>query len=181
MKPTELLISEHNLIRQALDNFSLAVEKLEKGETPSREFLEKAVEFARSFADKFHHFKEEYLMFGYFAQKKSGALDAQIETLRHQHERGRNLIGEIAHSLDSYSKWEDAQTIMLLENLAAYTSLLRHHIHREDHVFYPMVDKELSDAEQQALLDEFKKEDAKTGGTTFENSKKLVMKMGSLL
>ncbi|GAB4330507.1 MAG: hypothetical protein Kow0099_01100 [Candidatus Abyssubacteria bacterium] len=180
MKPTEILAGEHSLIRQALDNFSLAVEKLETGERPPERFFEGAVEFARMFADKYHHFKEEYLMFGMLAQKKSGDLDSQIDSLKHQHERSRNLVTEIANSIAGYARGDEVHATMLIENLAAYTSLLRHHIHREDHVFYPMVEKELSKAEQEALMKEFKKEEEKQR-KTFEESKKLVREMGSLL
>jgi hemerythrin-like domain-containing protein len=181
MRPTEMLVNEHGVIRQALDSMSLALEKLENGERPPTKFFEKAVEFARAFSDKFHHHKEEYLMFGRLAQKKKGKLDAQIDSLRYQHERGRGIINEIEHSLSAYSEGEDATTIILMENVAAYTALLRHHIHREDHVFYPMVDKELSEGDQQYLLNEFKKEDAKTGGKSLDNGRKLAAEMGSLL
>jgi hemerythrin-like domain-containing protein len=188
MKPTEILISEHDLIRRALGNFSLAIEKLEQGERPPKEFFGKAIDFTRTFSDKFHHFKEEYLMFGRLAEKrkgpfslKNGAIDAQIDALRYQHDRGRNLIGEVANSLEGYAKGEDAQTMILLENFAGYLSLLRHHIHKEEHVFYPMVDKELSEVEQESLIEEFKKEERKLGDTVIEDSRKLVMEMGALL
>ncbi|RJP68028.1 MAG: hypothetical protein C4532_13395 [Candidatus Abyssobacteria bacterium SURF_17] len=181
MKPTEMLTKEHGLIRQALDNMHLAVEKLETGEKPPRQFFDKAVEFSRAFSDKFHHFKEEYLMFARLAQKKKGALDAQIDALRYQHERGRGIVNEIANSIDAYAKGEDAKTLILMENLAAYVALLRHHIHREDHIFYPMVDKELSKDDQKYLLDEFKKKESEDGGKAFANSQKLVQEMGSLL
>ena len=80
-----------------------------------------------------------------------------------------------------YDQGEDARTTILLENLAAYTSVLRNHIHKEDHSFYPLVDKEFSEAEQQSLLKEFHKEESKAGGQIFEESQKLVMEMGALL
>ena len=181
MKPTEMLANEHKLIRQALDSFSLAVEKLEREEKPPKEFFEKGVDFVRNFADKYHHFKEEYLMFGRLAEKKNGELDAQIDALRYQHDRGRDLIGEISNALDGYSRGENAPTTILLENLAAYVSLLRSHIHKEDHAFYPMVDEELSEEEQKILLDEFEKENSKTAGNVFEDSHKLVMEIGAMV
>lgn len=181
MKPTELLVSEHNLIRQALDSMHLAAEKIETGEKPPKEFFEKAIEFTRTFSDKFHHYKEEYLMFGKLAEKRHGELDAQIDALRYQHDRGRDLISEISNALEGYAQGEDARTIVLLENLSAYVSMLRHHIHKEDHVFYPLVDEILSEDDQQYLTEEFRSESEKTGGNTLEDSKKLLMEMGPLL
>jgi hemerythrin-like domain-containing protein len=180
-RPTEILMKEHDLIRRALDNFSVALEKMENGEKPPKEFFERAVEFAHSFSDKFHHFKEEYLMFARLAEKKSGAIDAQIDALRYQHDRGRDLIAEVSQSVGRYAEGRDAQATIILEDMAAYISLLRHHMQREDYVFYPMVDKELSAAEQQSLVDEFQKEDSKTNGKAFKNAQKLVTEMGALL
>jgi hemerythrin-like domain-containing protein len=182
MKAIDILLREHDLIRQVLDDLSIAIEKLEMDERPPKEFFEKAVEFARKFADEFHHFKEEYIMFGLFAQKKDGALDGQIDALRYQHERGRNFVVEIAHSLDGYAKGDELSTTTLLENLASYISLLRRHIHKEDHAFYPMVERDLTENEGGALLEQFKKEEERIGDKDFfENNSKLVHEMSSLL
>jgi hemerythrin-like domain-containing protein len=57
-------------------------------------FFENAVEFSRTFADRFHHFKEEHMHFVRLAQKRQGEIAAQLEALRHQHERGRELETE---------------------------------------------------------------------------------------
>ena len=181
MGPLEALRNEHGLIRQFLDNLALAVAKLEDEERPPKEFFEKAVEFARTFADTFHHFKEEHVMFVRLAQKKSGAIDAQIEALRHQHERGRNFIAAISESLDGYAAQQPIPTSRILENSAAYVSLLRNHIHKEDHVFFPLAQEELSGEEIEQLQAEFEKAGDKSGANTFEKSHKLVVDMGSML
>ncbi len=181
MAPLETLRNEHGLIRQFLDNLAMAVSKLEEEQRPPKEFFEKAVEFARSFADTFHHFKEEHVMFVRLAQKKSGTIDAQIEALRHQHERGRNFVTEIADSLDGYAAEQPIPTGRILESSAAYIALLRSHIHREDHVFYPMVQQELSEEEIDQLQVEFEKATEKSGSNVFARSHKLVVDMGSML
>ena len=135
MDPIEILMNEHGLIRNYLDNLTRAVTKLENGERPSRAFFEKAVLFSREFADKFHHFKEEYLMFGLLALKKGGAFDGPIGSLRYQHERCRACIEAISNLRDGYSNGDGIATTKLLENLAAYISLLRRHIHERDLLF----------------------------------------------
>jgi len=92
MDPIETLSNEHGLIRQFLDVLSIAGDKIENGQRPSEAFFEKAVDFARTFADHYHHFKEEHVLFVQLAQKKQGDVDAQLEALRYEHERGRSLI-----------------------------------------------------------------------------------------
>ncbi len=179
--PIEVLINEHGLIRQFLDNLAIAVDKLETDEGPPREFFEKAVQFARDFTDKFHHFKEEHVMFVRLAEKKSGVLDGQVDSLRHQHERGRNFIAEISNSLEGYAKGDDIQTTALLENLAAYIHLLRHHIHKEDHMFFGMVKREFSESELQGIMDLFDKENQKGNVKSSEDGRRLVQEMAELL
>jgi hemerythrin-like domain-containing protein len=181
MDPLETLSNEHGLIRQFLDNLSMAAGQIERGNRPSAAFFEKGLDFARTFADRFHHFKEEHVLFVRLAQKKAGEIDAQLEALRHQHERGRELITGISNALDGYIACDPSKTADLLEKMAAYASLLRHHIHTEDHVFYPMARKLLSADEMAQLEKEFDKERAKGGADTFERSHKIVIDMGSIL
>jgi hemerythrin-like domain-containing protein len=120
-------------------------------------------------------------MFVRLAQKSAGAIDAKVDMLRYQHERGRNFVNEIANSLDGYEKGDSVKTTALIESTAAYISLLRHHIHLEDHVFYPLAEETMSPQEKQSLLEEFEKENKRSGEKTFEECHKLVVDMGTLL
>ena len=181
MDPIETLANEHGLIRQYLDVMSMAAEKIENGSRPSSAFFEKAVDFARTFADNYHHFKEEHVLFVQLAQKKRGEVDAQLEALRYEHERGRSLVAGIESALPGYEANDSIKTGELLENIAAYVSLLRHHIHVEDHVFYPMARKTLTNKEFEALAPEFKRATDKLGADTFERSHKMVVDMGSMV
>ena len=181
MDPIETLSNEHGLIRHFLDNLTLATEKIENGQHPSEAFFEKAFEFARVFTDEFHHFKEEHVLFVQVAQKKRGDVDAQLDALRYEHVRGRNLIASMDKVLPGYAAKDPIKTGELLENLGAYASLLKHHIHVEDHVFYPMAKGVLSDAEFAAIAREFTKQHDKQGHDTFERCHKMVVDMGSIL
>ncbi len=181
MDPLEALSNEHGLIRQFLDNLTIAAGHIENGRRPSVAFFEKALEFARGFADGYHHFKEEHVLFVRLAQERRGEVDAQLDALRHQHERGRELVAGIGRALEGYAAQDATKTAELLENMAAYASLLRHHIHIEDHVFYPMARKTLGGDAMDRLATEFVKERERHGGDAFERHHKLVVDMGSIL
>ena len=181
MDPIETLSNEHGLIRQFLDVLSLAAEKIEDGQHPSEAFFEKGVEFARTFADHYHHFKEEHVLFVQLAQKKQGEIDAQLEALRYEHERGRSLVTGIETAIPGYAERDPIKTGQLLENMAAYVSLLRHHIHVEDHVFYPMTKKTLNEQEFEAIAQEFDKQHEKHDHDTFEKCHKMVVDMCSIV
>jgi len=181
MNPIETLSNEHGLIRHFLDNLSLATEMIENGKHPSEAFFEKAFTFAKVFTDEFHHFKEEIVLFTQMAQKKRGEVDAQLEALRHEHERGRNLVASMRKALPGYASKDSIKTGEMLEYLGAYTALLKHHIHIEDHVFYPMAVKTLTDNEFEIIAGEFAKQQEKHGSDTFEKCHKMVIDMGSIL
>lgn len=181
MNVLQTLVHEHRLIRQYLDNLAFAVERLEHGSKPPREFFENAVLFAREFVDKYHHFKEEHQMFVMLAQKEQGKHDPAIDTLRYQHERGRTIVAAIEQAIAGYASGDDNAMLAILENTAAFGALLRQHINREDSVFYPLAKKALSPADMEQLQQEFRKADEKVGPDCFARNEERVEKMEALL
>ena len=180
MEAVEILRREHDLIRQFLDHLSVAQIKMEQGQSPPVAFFQKAVEFARTFADKYHHFKEEYLLFTRLAMKKDGKIDAQLETLKYLHERGRSLIQGIDNTLEGYRQGGEVPRIEILENIAAYNALLRQHIRQEDRIFLLMAVSTLSLQEDRELVEEFHREEEKMGDRFFERSRRLLQEMDEL-
>ena len=63
MKPTEILIKEHDAILLMLKILDAVSTRLENNEQVSPEHPSQIVEFIRVFADKCHHGKEENLLF----------------------------------------------------------------------------------------------------------------------
>lgn len=175
------LMEEHHLIQQFLDKLQIAKMGIEEGKKLPIVFWQKSIEFARTFADKYHHFKEEYLLFALLAMKRKGELDGHIESLRYSHEQGRNLINELAAALKGYQKNQEAANISILENLSAYNSLLRAHIHKEDHIFFLLAAREISAEEHKELENAFEREREKLGGRIMEEAKGILAEMESVL
>jgi hemerythrin-like domain-containing protein len=172
MKATKVLIQEHLLILQVLESLSEAKDRIEKGGGPDRVFFDQAIEFSKTFSDRFHHFKEEFLMFGLLAQKEGGGLDLEIGALRYQHERCRSFIRGMEASLKGYAEGDELSITSLLENLSPYVSLLRRHIQQEDGLFFPMVDTFLTEEDHLYLLGRFEKEEERFGGRDFFHASK---------
>jgi hemerythrin-like domain-containing protein len=181
MDPIEILRNEHGLIRRFVDLLSVAVTRLEEDDPPPRAFFDNGIEFVRGFSDGFHHKKEELVMFVQLAQKKNGAIDGQIEALRYQHDQGRGFIKAIAGALDGYAKEDPNDTAIVRENAAAFASLLNHHIHTEDHIFFPMSRESMTAQELEALGSKFEKVQEVHGADTFERYHKLVVDLDLML
>ncbi len=167
MEITAKLIEEHMVILKGVGYLKLARKTLETCGQPPVGFFENAIPFFRNYTDKYHHYKEEYLMFGFLARKKDGAIDLEIGSLRHEHEIGRMCIKEIENSLPGYSKNSEIAIAKLLKNLSSFISILTRHIYKEDRLFFPMVEKELSPGEKQVLGEQFDKEEASLGKKAF--------------
>ena len=181
MDPIEILRNEHGLIRRFVDLLSVAVARLEVDDPPPRAFFDNGIEFVRGFSDGFHHKKEELVMFVQLAQKKNGAIDGQIEALRYQHDQGRGFIKAIAGALDGYADGDLNATAIVRENAAAFASLLKHHIHTEDHIFFPMAQETMTSDELETLGRKFEKVQDVHGADTFQRYDKLVVDLDAML
>ncbi len=155
MHVTRVLIQEHVLIKQVLHLLDRSRQALEAGDPVPGLFFEKAVTFCEQFADQFHHFKEEFLLFGMLSYKKQGELDTAMGVLRYQHERCRQSIARIRTALPRYGENDEMAATRVLENLGVYVSLLHRHIGMEDRIFFPMAEQFLSREEADSLQEQF--------------------------
>ncbi len=155
MHATRILTKEHVLIKQVLDLLDESRQALETGIPVPMIFFEKAGIFCSEFADRFHHFKEEFLLFGLLSYKKQGELDTAMGALRYQHDRCRQCMAQITRALERYEKNDEMAVTLVLEHLSVYVSLLHRHIHTEDHLFFPMAEKSLSTEENDSLTGQF--------------------------
>jgi hemerythrin-like domain-containing protein len=177
----EILVEEHHLILRGLDLLTTAAERIVRNQHPPKEFFEKAVGFTFHFTNKFHHYKEEIVMFGMLAQKHEGEIDAEIERLRSQHSALHDYMNEISRSLDAYSENMESEVRRLHRNLSDYIETLRRHVNAENTIFYPLVAKTLSGDEMQWLAEEFEKYAAKEGPDAMKRHQVLIEEMAELL
>lgn len=176
------LTKEHGKILQGLDYLCQARGFLEKNRQPPRKFFETAIQFFSEYADRFHHYKEEYLLFTFLASKKEGAIDLEMGSLRYQHELNRDCLAKIEKSLSGYERGSEIAVTTLLKNLAAFISILRRHIYREDSLFFPMAVTELEDDEKMLLQQQFNdEEEAMDARGITMNNKTLLEEMAVLI
>ncbi len=181
MNAIETLQREHDLILEFLGQLSTAVERIVTSQGPPKEYFEKALDFCRVFADQYHHFKEEYVMFGLLAQKHDGALDGEIARHRDQHEECRTLIQKTSQSLDGYSRKLDTAARTIHRSMSDYVITLRSHIRSENEILFPMVEEALSQEEAEGLLKEFAAYEAKTGSDTYDRYRERVDELTAML
>ena len=153
---TERLVEEHRLIKRLINVLERAVNKLKNNEEVAPAVFKQAVDFIRNFADKFHHAKEEDLLFKDLCSDEVEMHCNPTEQMRYEHDLGRGFVKGMIEALDK----EDRNK--LIENEREYCGLLRDHIYKEDNILYTMADESLSDKTQKSLVIKFKKIESKT-------------------
>lgn len=142
----ELMIEEHKNILKLIEVIRNACCGILDGADVVIEDFEKMIEFARNYADKHHHGKEEVILFKKMTEKL-GALAEKL--INHgmlvEHDLGRLHISELETSLKQYK--ENPQTIYklgIISGATGYANLLTRHIDKEDNAVYKFAEKQLT-------------------------------------
>jgi len=146
------LVDEHVLIKRILALIPYIVEYLENSVTVDKDLLLKCVDFIRTYADKYHHMKEEDILFKYVDEKAE-----IIQVMYKEHDIGRNHIRQVVEGAEKGNKAQ------IKENIFAYRDLLAQHIKKEDDILYPWIDRQLSTTQVGEIFQRCNKADASVG------------------
>lgn len=150
-KATDMLTEEHKNILRAIDSLLKQCAKDEKADASNADFYRAAIDFIRNYADKFHHAKEEDILFVELNKDSANMHCNPTEQMLYEHDLGRGYIKELETGLSQ------ADLKKVLSGARGYGHLLRDHIYKEDNILYPMADEALGDEIKQAMLLKFEK------------------------
>lgn len=148
-KPTTILSEEHQHILKVLDALRRECESIQAGGEVNKNFFSKAIDFIKNYADKFHHVKEEDILFKEMSKDSVGMHCNPIEQMLYEHNLGRGFVKGMEEGLKENNKEK------VLENTDNYIELLKGHIFKEDNILYPMADEVLSQDVQKSILELF--------------------------
>jgi hemerythrin-like domain-containing protein len=169
MKPTEQLTAEHRSILSMLEVFTCMAEQLEAGEPIPPDHLEQGLTFIREFADHCHHGKEEDHLFTAMEAAGIPREGGPVAVMLYEHDQGREYVRNMATALEAYRAGNQEAGSTFSDNAHGYISLLKQHIHKEDHILYPIADQHLSADQQATLKSAFEQVDRQRfGGKTKE-------------
>jgi len=131
--PILRLVQEHSFILRLLARIPDLIAELERDWEQAAPQVERILDFIRNYADRYHHAKEEDLLFAFF-DRDSDILRVMCQ----DHAEGREHVREAAEGLAS----GDGERVGI--HLRAYRELLTGHIQREDTILYPWMDCSLS-------------------------------------
>jgi len=104
-------------------------------------FVEMAVDFIRTYADRCHHGKEEDILFRDLAKKNiAPEHKAIIDELMEDHRWGRETTRRLVEANEKYGRGEKQALAAILELLKSLVEFYPKHIEKEDkHFFMPIM------------------------------------------
>jgi hemerythrin-like domain-containing protein len=161
--PMKKLVDEHVLIKRWIAVIPQVLDKFDVNSDEDRQIIIEGVNFIRSYADRFHHAKEEDILFKYFDENSD-----ILKTMLDDHVEGRSHAKAILEALEK----KDRQGIV--EHLMAYRDLLTEHIKKEDEILYPWMDRGLSVKQVGELHSKFAEADHLSDRTGIQRCEKFV-------
>ncbi|MBN2517383.1 MAG: hemerythrin domain-containing protein [Candidatus Altiarchaeota archaeon] len=155
MQPIGLLMIEHRLIERMVGLLRIEKERLETGGEVDLSFIDLAVDFFRTYADKTHHGKEEDILFRELSKKPLSQEHKEImDKLTEDHAYARKKVSELAGGRPGYSRG-DASVKAIIAVLEELVKLYPAHIQTEDKQFFMPSMEYFNKEEQEAMLQEF--------------------------
>ena len=155
MLPIGPMMIEHRLIERMIKVMDSKVREMKSGRRADTEFIETAVDFIRTYADRCHHGKEEDILFREL-KKKTISQDHRrvMEELIEEHREGRKITGKLVEANKRYLQGDSKALDEIIECMQTLVSFYPKHIEKEDKHFFIPVMKYFSKDEQNAMLKE---------------------------
>lgn len=119
-------------------------------------FIDSAVDFIRTYADRTHHGKEEDILFRELEKKDMSTQDQKaMQDLIEEHGYARKIVGDIVDAKKKYLQGDAAARSTIIDGLRSLISFYPGHIQKEDKIFFPVTEKYFTAAELDQMLNEF--------------------------
>ena len=146
---TQVLSDEHQNILKVIKAVRKECQKIKAGGALDHEFFTQAIDFIKNYADKFHHAKEEDILFKAMCQPDIAMHCNPIDQMLHEHDLGRGFIKNAVEALET----DDSDRVVA--SILDYAYLLEDHIAKEDNILYPMAAEAIPLADQEKIKEEF--------------------------
>jgi hemerythrin-like domain-containing protein len=147
--------------------------RFEGGDLVPAPALLEIVGFIRTFADRYHHGKEEALLFPALERRGITREGGPLGVMEYEHQVEREFTADLEQAIDLYKKGDCEAAQRFVEAARAYLRLLIGHIEKEDSVLFRIGDEVLDDDDKVALAASFTQTEAALGGRTLQDFERL--------
>lgn len=144
----EILLEEHDNIKEFNNIVRKICLMLLEGEIIEVEDLRFAIKFIREYADRIHHGKEEDILFEDI-ESELGQLGKNLVShgMLVEHDLARYYVSEFEKAIDRYEEEiNEENRLDLISYMMAYRDLLERHIYKENEVVYTYAEANLKES-----------------------------------
>jgi hemerythrin-like domain-containing protein/rubredoxin len=149
-------MKEHRLIERMVDVIKSELSRMSEQSDLDPVFIDVAVDFFRTYADRCHHSKEEDILFKELAMKQLSENDKKImDELIEEHNYARKTVGKLKDAKTRFVQGDRSALSDVEALLLELSQFYPRHIEKEDkHFFYPCMNY-FSKPELDAMLQNF--------------------------
>lgn len=156
------LMIEHRLIERMLFVINRALKQAEQTRVIDPLFVDMAIDFIKTYADRTHHGKEEDILFKKLENRALSETDRQVmNELIDEHVFSRKTTKALVDANLQYRNGNDPALASIITQLRILVEFYPRHIEKEDKVFFPASRKYMTNEEDQKMLAEFMEFDQK--------------------
>lgn len=146
MDAIQIMKEEHTYIKRMLKVLRKACLNILEGQSVDYQLFTDSVDFIRNYADKYHHSKEEDVLFKKMQEEINNpdTLSA-VQGMFIEHDFGRLFIFNLVKAVDKVQNGDAEAKVDIIGNTIPYTDLLARHIDKEDNALYDFGVKALSE------------------------------------
>jgi len=154
--PIGLLMREHRLIERMIKLMTVELSRISETNKVDSNFIDIAIDFLRTYADRCHHGKEADILFRDLAKKKMSVDHNRImQELIQEHVYARKTVGDLEKAKESHSKGDVEALNDILKLIKDLVELYSKHIEKEDKRFFFPCMEYLTKQEQESMVQEF--------------------------
>jgi hemerythrin-like domain-containing protein len=159
---TQTLVNEHRLILRMIALLERNAPRTATGEYRNWQFYLNGVDFIRNYADRFHHAKEEDVLFEALVSNGMPRANSPVAAMLMEHDQGRTYVTAIETAAGRALAGAAGQGGIIAENALAYAELLRGHIAKEDEILYPLAERVIPDSMREDIIAGYAAAEART-------------------
>ncbi|NVO00418.1 MAG: hemerythrin domain-containing protein [Geobacteraceae bacterium] len=171
---TTALVDEHRLILRMIALLELNATKTAAGSYSNWQFYLDGVDFIRNYADRFHHAKEEDVLFAALVANGMPRENSPVAAMLMEHDQGRAFVRAMEAAALEACKGVAGQETTIVENAFAYAALLRDHIAKEDEILYPLAERVIPEAMRDGIVEGYQRAEAESAANFGERYRLVV-------
>ena len=171
---TQTLVDEHSLILRMIALLEKNAPRTATGDYSNWQFYLDGVDFIRKYADRFHHAKEEDVLFAALVKNGMPRENSPVAAMLMEHDQGRAYVLGMETAVKEALGGHAGRENTIAENALAYAALLRDHIAKEDDILYPLAERVIPEAMRAEITTGYQRAEAEADADFSEHYRQLI-------